>query len=197
MTTPEIANKSKASLLAAAKTLFWKFGLRKVTVQDICKEANLSKMTFYRSFKNKNALALELLEAISNKGFEDYTQIMAQQIPFAEKVEAIVAMKHESTQAISQEFLLEVTKSVDPAFQALLEVQREKSELAMRKDFAQAQKEGWIRQDLGLDAIFHLLGTIQEQLYDPAFMAMHQNTQEAIMVLTNFFFYGITQGQRK
>ncbi len=177
--------------MAASKTLFWKYGMRKVSVEEICKEAGISKMTFYRMFKNKNELIYELLSAIYTKGFEDYKNLMAEEISFPEKVKKILLLKHEGTQDVSREFITEVYKSDDASLQKLLADYQEKTTKELRKDFIEAQKQGWIHKDLKMDSIFYLLNLIQEKLFDPVYIALHSNIQEAIMEMTNFFFYGI------
>ena len=45
-------------LFSTAKNLFFKFGLRRVSVEEICIKASVSKMTFYRNFNNKEHIAV-------------------------------------------------------------------------------------------------------------------------------------------
>ena len=49
--------KSSDALFEAAHELFYRYGIKKATVEDICSRANVSKMTFYRNFKDKNEMA--------------------------------------------------------------------------------------------------------------------------------------------
>ena len=46
-------NKKIQQLVTTAQELFMRHGIRRVTVEEICSEANISKMTFYKYFKNK------------------------------------------------------------------------------------------------------------------------------------------------
>ena len=48
----------------AAEPLFVRFGYKKTTVEDVCREAGMSKRTFYDLFKDKQDLLLQLLEAV-------------------------------------------------------------------------------------------------------------------------------------
>ena len=45
------------AILDAAKSLFWKHGIRRVTIEEICEVAGVSKMTYYKYFSNKTAIA--------------------------------------------------------------------------------------------------------------------------------------------
>ncbi|MDH5400751.1 MAG: TetR/AcrR family transcriptional regulator, partial [Cyclobacteriaceae bacterium] len=55
-------NRKYQAIFETAKELFWKYGIRRVTIEEICKEAGVSKMTFYKFFPNKVALANTILE---------------------------------------------------------------------------------------------------------------------------------------
>ena len=84
-------NKKFQDTVTTAKTLFWKYGIKRVSIEEICKEASLSKMTFYKFFKNKEALAEYLLINVLNEWHDQYRAIMKQKIPFASKITQVIA----------------------------------------------------------------------------------------------------------
>ena len=49
-----ISSKKYQDIKKKGKELFWKYGTKRVTVEEICREAGVSKMTYYKFFKNKN-----------------------------------------------------------------------------------------------------------------------------------------------
>ena len=55
--TTKNTSKSYQAIIDTAKTLFMKHGMRRITVEEICREASVSKMTFYRLFTNKEDVA--------------------------------------------------------------------------------------------------------------------------------------------
>jgi AcrR family transcriptional regulator len=55
-------SKKEVAILKAGREFFWKYGFRKVTVDEICKAAGVSKMTFYRYFKDKATLAKTIFD---------------------------------------------------------------------------------------------------------------------------------------
>jgi AcrR family transcriptional regulator len=193
-----VGNRSASAqkILDTAKNLFWKYGIKRVTVEEICAEAGVSKMTFYRKFKNKHELVMSLLTTIYERGMADYQEIMQRDIPFPEKVKAIVLLKHQSSQNLSAEFMNDLYQSDDAQLQALMANYAARSQQQTRKDFLAAQQDGWIRADLKMDSIFYLLSVIQEKLFDPAYAALHENPHDAIMELTNFFFYGVLSSSK-
>lgn len=184
-------SKSYQAIILAAKNLFWKFGVKRVTVDEICKEAAVSKMTFYRLFKNKNEVAQEMLEQIFDQGLIDYRAIMNQEIPYSKKIEQIILMKHQSSNDISEEFVKDVYQNNDSGLKSLMMEYTHLITAEIMKDMKDAQEKGWIRKDIKLEFIIYSLNKLQQQITDVHFLSMFENAQEAIMQVTNFFFYGI------
>lgn len=57
----------KIKILKIAGELFFRFGIRSVSIDDICNELRISKKTFYTIFKQKDELVIELLSAIRER----------------------------------------------------------------------------------------------------------------------------------
>lgn len=54
----------RTQILDKARQMFWDYGLKRVSIDDICSELRISKKTFYTVFKTKNQLIEEILEII-------------------------------------------------------------------------------------------------------------------------------------
>lgn len=189
--SPKRKEKSRNALMDAARKLFWKYGVRRVTVEEICQEAGVSKMTFYRFFENKIELAALMLTEVYENALQDYNNIMQSELPFPEKIRQTVLLKHQGTIDISEEFLSDVYQSEEPVIQELLVKYSTISKKSLRDDFAKAQKEGWIRKDLKIDFLMYMMDSMGERLFDEKLKAMFGNSHDLVMELTNFFFYGI------
>jgi AcrR family transcriptional regulator len=59
---------SRESLLAAATKLFCRDGYARVTIEEITAEAGVSRITYYRHFPTKAAMALELFQRTAAQG---------------------------------------------------------------------------------------------------------------------------------
>ena len=60
----------KDEILNTAERLFLKYGLRSVSIDDICNELHISKKTFYAYFKQKEQLVQEMLDESYRKRAE-------------------------------------------------------------------------------------------------------------------------------
>lgn len=58
----EIILELRAQIIRTAGEMFFNYGLRSVSVDDICREMRISKKTFYTQFKLKEDLVVELLK---------------------------------------------------------------------------------------------------------------------------------------
>ncbi len=177
-------------LLNAAKELFWAFGVKKVKVEEICQKAGVSKMSFYRNFENKVDIAEKLLIELLEEGMTRYRRIMGEEIPFDHKIQAIIKEKHKNAEGLSKLFLQDIYTHY-PEIMQHIEVYRKQALHEHMTDLRQAQKEGYIRQDVKLDFVMFMLEHIHVLLQDNALLDMFESTQEATDSLTRFIFYGV------
>ncbi len=56
------AADTRERIIATAQALFGRFGLKKTTLDEIIRRANVAKGTFYKHFSNKEVLFMEVVE---------------------------------------------------------------------------------------------------------------------------------------
>lgn len=186
-----IEDQKLREILIAAKELFWKYGFKRVTIEEVCREAKTSKMTFYKHFKNKMELVTYIINHITDKANKKYRQIMDSDIPFSEKVKKSINLKLESTKDMSTEFYNDYVRQANPEMIALMQEQRNKVVGSILNDYSTAQKKGDIRKDIKPEFILYFLNHMMEMIKDEKLESIYNNPQEVIMEFTNFFFYGI------
>ena len=185
------APKSYHLIMDTAKSLFWKFGFKRITIEEICREAGVSKMTFYRHFNNKNTLAEQVLVREMEKGVLEYDKIMVLPISFSEKIARFVQLKHESSKDLGEEFIKDIHRTDNVTLLSHIEENRNKMLSKLRTDLEKAQKQGAIRQGLKIDFVIYLLQNLNEKMADDRLRSMYDNPHDLIMELTRFFFYGL------
>ncbi|MFB6319932.1 TetR/AcrR family transcriptional regulator [Saccharicrinis sp. FJH54] len=186
------SNPKYKQITKTAHDLFWKFGIKRVTIEEICTEAGVSKMTFYRFFPNKIELARIVISNIFSKAEKDYKALMARNIPFEEKIKEQVRMKFEGTINISEAFIADVYSGWSDELKAFFIEITARMVNMVREDYARAQQEGAIRKDVNIDFIFYLSNKMTEMVADPQLVAMYNNNvQSVIMEFMNMMFYGI------
>lgn len=183
--------KKKKQIIAKGKELFWKHGFKRVTIEEICTEANVSKMTYYKYFSNKMELVKAILERTMQEALDRYQEIMNSDVPFTTKIEMQIQMKMEGTAEISNEFIDDLMIHGEPEMAEYMGKMTQQVLGMVHLDYVEAQKRGEIRQDVKPDFIIYFLNHIFDMLKDENLMKMYRDPNELAMELIRFFFYGI------
>jgi len=185
-------NEKHRQIIQTGQKLFFKFGIKRVTIEEICKEANVSKMTFYKHFKNKNELVKEITTLIMEVNLKKYREFMDRtDITFEEKIRQTIQMKMEGTSDISDAYFDDYMIHNDPELADFIQTESAKVYKEVLNDYMEAQKRGEIRQDIKPEFIQYLLNHLLKMAKDEKLSGLYEHTQEVIMELVNFFFYGI------
>ncbi|OQX88082.1 hypothetical protein B6D60_02635 [candidate division KSB1 bacterium 4484_87] len=184
-------NPKLKQLLSTAQDLFFRYGIRRVTVEEICRTAGVSKMTFYKYFNNKIDLVKNLMKKIYDQAMAEYRQIMAKPIPYAQKIEETIQWKLQQQENISQEFIKDYLSSDNEELIQFFQQKRDEVLKEILDDYRQAQRQGNIRQDIKPEFILYLLNKLTEFYQDDELLKMYKSPQELTKEILNFFFYGI------
>ncbi|MFL2632377.1 MAG: TetR/AcrR family transcriptional regulator [Candidatus Marivariicella sp.] len=182
---------SSQILFSTAKNLFFKFGLRRVSVEEICNKASVSKMTFYRNFNNKEHIAIIILKDFLDESLKVYKNIMSKKISFSKKVENLILNDKNYIEKLGPEFISDVYNYKTTMFSNLLEKSDALFYAELRNDFTQAQNNGDLRKETPVDFYLHMMDSIKEKMNDQALKKLYKDEKVMLMDLTNFFFYGI------
>ena len=186
------SSPKRKNLLETGKKLFWKYGFRRVSVEEICKKAEVSKMTFYRCFENKTEFAKTIFSDAVSEGIKKFNEILIADITSSEKLHRIILMKLEGVDNISQEFLIDFYSSPDTELKIFVEETTRSSWDEIIKGFRFAQEKGWFRKDFKPEFLFYISQRISPMVNDENLLKLYDNPQDLIIEFTNFFTYGIS-----
>ncbi len=188
-------SKKYNHILEAARKLFYKYGIKKVTVEDICKEAKVSKMTFYKLFPNKIELAKTMLTEIFDQSERLFRELMSSHMPFTEKMENLVQWKLDNNGDASMQFVAELYETSDSEIAAFLKQTSHERMQGVIKEFVKAQEKGLMRKDLKPELLLAIFDKIQELAGDKRILKAYDNVQDMTRAISNFFIYGISNGK--
>lgn len=185
--------KSKNDLiLKSARELFWKYGFKRVSIQEICKEADISKMTYYRFFENKIELAKAIFDKEVVTGIKEFKSILQEKGSSQEKITKMINLKQKSINGISKEFLNDFYISDETGLKTYIEEKTRFAWNEMLSDFKKAQKKGIFRKDMKPEFLFYFSQKAGEMLNDEQLNKLYNSPQELLIELGNFFAYGIS-----
>ncbi len=190
-------SKKLQQITQTAYDLFWRHGIKRVTIEEICRTSGVSKMTFYKYFDNKNDLAISVLDGIFTKAQNSYHDIMAQDAPFSEKVNGIIKLKLEASKDVSTELLHDLWQNPVPE---VADYMKKRTQLSLKEflnDMILAQKKGEIRQDINPHFILYFIGKMQEFAADEKIVNLYETVHDFTSEIINFFFYGILTREKE
>jgi AcrR family transcriptional regulator len=179
------------AIVTAARSLFWKHGIRRVSIEEICQDAGVSKMTCYKYFSNKTAIAKYLIEDMFESGIKAYKEIYHSDISYEEKVKRMLDLKMSNSHEMSQELLDDIYKNQDEELSETIETIKKRMIEIYLDDIREAQKIKEIRDDVKPEFMLYFLNNLTEMLTDQRLVSIYSNPQQMISEVMTFFFYGI------
>lgn len=192
-----MSSKKKKDILVTGKALFLKHGFKRVTIEEICAEAKVSKMTFYKHFSNKMELVKAIVMKMGEEALDRYKKIMNRDIPYTEKIELQIQMKMEDTAEMSSEFMDDLLVHGEPEIMQFMSEQRKYFLEIVHADYVKAQNRGEIRKDVKPEFIIYFLNHLNDMLQDEILVNMYKDPNELSMELIRFFFYGVSHRDEK
>ena len=182
-------SKKQQHLINAARALFCRYGIRRVTVDEICKQANVSKMTFYKYYQDKMAIARAVLEEIFSQSLEEFNRITSQEKSFSQQLEKLLMMITTQIHTVGSAFLEDLTEPSCPLHEYFSGMQ--KTTRALTVDFFQkGQVAGDISSSLNMRFLLFMFDRMSELLTHPELVAIIPDTAERASALAVQLLYG-------
>lgn len=182
-------SKKQRQIVETAIELFSRFGIKRVTVEEICQKAGASKMTFYKYFPNKMELLKHIWNGWIDEAYKRLDEIDEMNISFAEKLQKIIEYKTELLSKVSPEYMQEVLHAEPEMEEFIGEVQARNFGLFM-KFLEKAQARGDMRK-IRPEFFLTVLDKINELARDESLMKIYPNHVELMREIQYFLFYGI------
>lgn len=189
--------KSQKALFTSGKTLFWKHGISRISVEELCTNAGISKMTFYRYYDNKYHLAKEILLAEIKEGVKHYDEIMHTSRSFTDRFIDLMHYKISQAELMSMELIQDLYLD-NPENTMLRQFMQEQQKInleRLKSDLLDAQERGEIRSDLRVDFLIHMLLTFAQQMQNPQLLSEYKSPVELIDDFSQLFLHGIVKSK--
>lgn len=188
----EKKTKKYDAILEASRKLFYKYGLRKVTIEEICTEAKVSKMTFYKYFPNKIDLAKTMFDTYIEHWLGKYKEVMYSDISFPEKMDKFLKIKIDVAKDASRDFIIDLYQNPMEDFKDYMEQWKAKAKKETIEMFTYAQQKEWMRKDLKPELMLLLIDKIYEIVMNEEFTALYDEVSDLTNEITKFFLYGVS-----
>ncbi len=174
----------KSQVVDAARDLFFRHGVRRVTVAEICNKANVSKVTFYKYFDNKQVVAKHIGDELIELGFARFDEIKGLDLSFPEKIDLMTQWRVEFFSQISSEFIEEI-----------LDLEGVYAEIKKRylENIKAAQERGEIRQEISVELIWLVTEKLNELVKEGSWKSIFSDYSQFQRQLRRLYFYGLLE----
>lgn len=190
-------NPRAEKILTAAESLFFKVGVRKTTVGDICQAAGISRMTFYKHFRDKTHVAEAAVNKIVDEMTAQFRSIMNQDIPYRDRIRQFIEMKLTRAEGIGESFVRELYGSPCPELQALVRRRMDENQKLALDEYRKAQRRGHLRPDIKPEFLVAVLNIMTDLMVDERLTRLYSTPTELAAELMNLFFFGILKNGDK
>jgi len=143
-------------IVQAANSLFLQFGIRSVSVDDVCAELHMSKKTFYVHFAQKEDLVDVVLTYQENINLEKFNKLFKKTNAIDSLIIFIKELKKELEKE-SPPLCYDLEKYYPKVFEKHELIKNEEMRQGFEKNLRQGITEGFYRNDLDIELIslFH------------------------------------------
>lgn len=182
----------KQRILKTASQLFTKYGFRNVTVDEISREAGISKRTFYETFTNKDELVMAQTRQFLEEAEEDYHQIVQSSNNAIE--ENIEFMKRSMAlyEKLAPRALIEMQRYHPNAWELIIKHREEFFLQQVMKNIKRGKAEKLYREEINEETVARMRMAQSQYLFDPVFFPPEStDIKKAGYEMMTHYIYGL------
>jgi AcrR family transcriptional regulator len=183
-------NKKYRKLIDTGKELFFRHGIKRVTIEEICEKSDVSKMTYYKHFSNKRDLVIKILDELIDEGYNKYNAIFDKEITFIEKIKSVIEFKLEAASEYSQAFIEEAGKSDSYIYKYLISKTADRTN-SIEEMYNIGIKEKSINPKYSREFFIYMMYKTGDLYSDESIIKLYPDKELRLSVILNFFFFGI------
>lgn len=190
-----IDNPRQRALVLHAYDLFRRYGFQRVSVAEICLKAEVSKVTFYKFFANKDELILFLTRNLFDELLRKSRDLLGSNAPIQEKLAGLSGLKQNLFAEVGDEMMQAIM--INPATAEYLQDMFQTSNRIFREYLVAEQQIGVVNPHVSVDLILLLIQEISRIYGENKMAGMFANSEEMIRQVNDLFWYGLlTREQR-
>lgn len=164
-------------LLDVAEAQLFRHGYKALNLNDVAREAGISKVTLYKVVENKYALAEKVVRRFLAQADAEMSTLLAGSLPLEEKLRRGVQLLAALYLRMDKRFLSDLQSSL-PALWQLIDDTRKGREQTLAALFAKAQRAGVVRADVDAGLLAASLLVLVRGIFQPAFFITHDVSAE-------------------
>ncbi|MCO7125524.1 TetR/AcrR family transcriptional regulator [Sporolactobacillus shoreicorticis] len=183
------AEKTKERIKKAASEQFAVFGAEKVTMRDIAAKANVSPVTVYKYFDNKDVLLEQMLDDFAKGVNVFFDQLLSEELPFPEKINKVFQYTAKKKKIFNDNYFKKLYYAHSENVQQTNERYLKPVNGKLVQLIEQGKAEHYVDSALSEKSIFFFMQMLIDTFSDQEkAMAVDESMR---IDLTQIFFYGL------
>ncbi|MGZ3862541.1 MAG: TetR/AcrR family transcriptional regulator [Bacteroidia bacterium] len=184
--------KNKEKILAGAKELFFKYGIKNITMDEIARHLAISKKTIYHAFPDKDSLVNSLMLRDIKSNHKEFDEIFNKATNVVDEVFLIMKKMTEVFSNCNPVMYYDLQKFYPETWKVFIDF-REKFILGhVERSIEKGKKEGFVRPDVNTKILAHLrMEEISMAMSGSVFPHDKFSVLDVQLSLTEHFLYGI------
>lgn len=179
------------TVLDIAERQLFRYGYRNLNLNEVAREAGISKVTLYKLFQGKYEVAERAVERLLAEADREMAGLFRAELPLREKLERGIGLLSSLYLKMDRDFLYDLEHSL-PRLWERIEAVRAAREGQLAGLLAAAQAGGEVRGDVDPALLAALIMALVREVYRPAFFLDHSVSADAVgRVVTGVFLDGV------
>ncbi|WP_421765221.1 TetR/AcrR family transcriptional regulator [Ekhidna sp.] len=140
--------EAKEKILNSAEELFIQYGIRSVTMDDVAREASMSKKTLYQYFDNKDGLVSEVALSHFEKETKEFEEIYGQSNDSIHEILLVSQCLRKHVFRMNPSLLYDMQKYHGKAWDKYQEFKHSTIRGHIERNIERGKEEGYFREDL-------------------------------------------------
>jgi AcrR family transcriptional regulator len=184
--------ETRQRILEIAMAQFARFGVRTITMEDLARQAGISKKTIYQEFEDKKDLVKAVFAAILEQDRKRLAIILEQGDGVIEHLVQTSKMMRERLTSINPLVILEVQKYFPEAWNLFESFKQETIQQDLIKVLERGKELGYFRPEIDSRVLARVRLTQVTTAFDPQnFAEPDYNLVEDQMIILDHFLHGI------
>jgi AcrR family transcriptional regulator len=182
----------KSRILEKGAQLFFRYGVKSVTMDTIAADLGISKKTIYQHFPDKDSMVLQVVEDFVTKDEIKWNELDATCPNVIHKMFKSFDMVKDMLTQMNPRLLFEIQKYFPAAYQGFLDYHEKCIHSHLIKDFKNGIQNGYFRNDVDVELLARLRMAEVNLVFNPDFYKSNKlSLFETQMVLMDIFMRGI------
>ena len=183
---------NREKILFAAYELFFRYGIKSVTMDDIAKHLSISKKTIYLSFQDKDEVIHTLMEQVLLKDQADFITIAKNTSNVVEEVFVMMKKMNGILNTINPNIFYDLKKYHPKTWSLFHKFRMEFVVNCVVVSLEKGKKDGLVRLDINSNILAKLRGEEIEMGFNPAVFPIDKfKILDVQIAFVEHFLYGI------